>query len=319
MSVLKAANDLKTNVSKVMVRCEEATDLIFMGILVSGHILLEDVPGTGKTMLAKSIAKSIDVAFKRIQFTPDLLPSDLIGINFYNQKSGEFEFRQGPLFSNVVLADEINRATPRTQSSLLEAMEEFQISVDGITHPLQSPFFVIATQNPVENMGTFPLPEAQLDRFTLKLSLGYLNINEEITMIKKHSTHNPLDDLLPVLNALQLDALKTECNNVFIHDEVLKYMLNIVDATRNHSGIALGVSTRGALVMVKCLRTYAAIQGRDYVLPDDVKALCPYVFAHRIIPGGYSYTSANSSKDLLNEIINSIKVPSEDFTIPKGA
>lgn len=317
MLINSLSNKLKENVSKVMVGCDEAVELILMTMLVSGHVLLEDVPGTGKTMLAKSISKSISAEFKRIQFTPDLLPSDLIGVNFYNQQKGEFEFKQGPLFSQIVLADEINRAAPRTQSSLLEAMAESQISVDGVTYSLNQPFIVLATQNPVENSGTFPLPEAQLDRFTIKMSLGYPSLDNEINLIKNHGCKNPLEEIKPIINCEEILKYREEINNVVLNDTVLEYLLEIVNRTRNNEQILLGVSPRGSLVFYKCLKAYAAIKGREYVLPDDVKYLSKYVLSHRIIVNGFSYSYENIQEKLIKEIIEGINVPTEDFNMVK--
>ncbi len=317
MLINSLSNKLKENVSKVMVGCDEAVELILMTMLVSGHVLLEDVPGTGKTMLAKSISKSISAEFKRIQFTPDLLPSDLIGVNFYNQQRGEFEFKQGPLFSQIVLADEINRAAPRTQSSLLEAMAESQISVDGVTYSLNQPFIVLATQNPVENSGTFPLPEAQLDRFTIKMSLGYPSLDNEINLIKNHGCKNLLEEIKPIINCEEILKYREEINNVVLNDTVLEYLLEIVNRTRNNEQILLGVSPRGSLIFYKCLKAYAAIKGREYVLPDDVKYLSKYVLSHRIIVNGFSYSYENIQEKLIKEIIEGINVPTEDFNMVK--
>ena len=313
MRVIEVSNDLKQNVSKVMVGCDKATELVFMCLLTDGHVLLEDVPGTGKTMFAKTLAKCLNLDFKRIQFTPDLIPSDLIGVNFYNQAKGQFEFKRGPLFSQLVLADEINRAAPRTQSALLEAMEEKQISVEGTTTPLKKPFFVIATQNPVENAGTFPLPEAQLDRFMIKMSLGYQDKKDEIALLKTHSAHNPIDELSSIIDVDTIDTLKDEVNNVMVSDAIYSYVVDIARATREHSKISLGVSSRGSVQMIKCLKAYAAIQGRDYVLPDDVKYLVPYVFGHRLIMNHLSFTDENNVYGILKEIMLQVQAPTEDF------
>lgn len=313
MKVSELSEKLKKNINQVMVGCEEATDLIFMCLLTGGHVLLEDVPGTGKTMLSKTIAKSLDVDFKRIQFTPDLIPSDLIGINFYNQAKGAFEFKHGPLFSQMLLADEINRATPRTQSALLEAMEEGQISVDGITTKLMMPFFVLATQNPVENSGTYPLPEAQLDRFMIKMSLGYQSKENEIKLLKNHGSRNPLDQIERVIKPEDLMMLKKEIEEVRISDAIYSYVVDLVEATRNHRAVSLGVSTRGSLQMIKCLKAYAAIKDRDYVLPDDVKKLAPFVFSHRLILNQFTFTDEISSLSVIEEILKDVKVPTEEF------
>ena len=254
---------------------ESAIELILISFLCSGHVLLEDVPGTGKTMLLRAFAKTIGSDFKRIQFTPDLLPSDLTGINFYNQKSGEFEFRKGPLFTNMVLADEINRATPRTQSSLLEAMEESQITVDGTTYPMGEPFFVMATQNPVESYGTFPLPEAQLDRFFMKISLGYMTREQEMAVISRTSSTDILKTLTPVLTLDEIKEMKEQFRQVRVQKDVLGYMMDIVEKTRTESRFVTGVSTRGAIALYKASQAKAALAGRDYVIPEDVLAVMP--------------------------------------------
>lgn len=296
--------------SKVIVGKEDAVKLIFVSFLCSGHVLLEDVPGTGKTMLLKAFAKTVGSDFKRIQFTPDLLPSDLTGINYYNQKSGEFEFRKGPLFTNIVLADEINRATPRTQSSLLEAMEEAQITVDGTTYPMAEPFFVMATQNPVESYGTFPLPEAQLDRFFMKISLGYMTRAQEMAVISRPSSADLLRMLEPVLTVEDIKEMKAQFPLVRVHNDVLGYMMDIVEKTRTESRFVTGVSTRGAIALYKASQAKAALEGRDYVIPEDVLAVAPYVLSHRIISKGAE--SFEDAKMYLNRMIETIPVPLEN-------
>ena len=296
--------------SKVIVGKEEAIKLIFISFLCSGHVLLEDVPGTGKTMLLKAFAKTVGSGFKRIQFTPDLLPSDLTGINYYNQKSGEFEFRKGPLFTNIVLADEINRATPRTQSSLLEAMEEAQITVDGTTYPMDEPFFVMATQNPIESYGTFPLPEAQLDRFFMKISLGYMTRAQEMAVISRPSSADLLKTLIPVLSAEEIKEMKAQFTQVRVHNDVLGYMMDIIEKTRTESRFVTGVSTRGAIAFYKASQAKAALEGRDYVIPEDVLAVAPYVLSHRIISKGAE--SFEDAKMYLNRMIAGIPVPMEN-------
>jgi len=296
--------------SRVIVGKEEEIKLIFVSFLCSGHVLLEDVPGTGKTMLLRAFAKTVGSDFKRIQFTPDLLPSDLTGINFYNQKSGEFEFRKGPLFTNIVLADEINRATPRTQSSLLEAMEEAQITVDGTTYPMAEPFFVMATQNPIESYGTFPLPEAQLDRFFMKISLGYMTREQEMAVISRPSSADLLKALTPVLTAEEIKEMKAQFPQVRVHKDVLSYMMDIIEKTRTESRFVTGVSTRGAIALYKASQAKAALEGRDYVIPEDVLAVAPYVLSHRIISKGAE--SFADAKLYLNRMIETIPVPMEN-------
>ena len=296
--------------SKVIVGKEEEIKLIFVSFLCSGHVLLEDVPGTGKTMLLRAFAKTVGSDFKRIQFTPDLLPSDLTGINFYNQKSGEFEFRKGPLFTNIVLADEINRATPRTQSSLLEAMEEAQITVDGTTYPMAEPFFVMATQNPIESYGTFPLPEAQLDRFFMKISLGYMTREQEMAVISRPSSADLLKALTPVMTAEEIKEMKAQFPMVRVHKDVLSYMMDIIEKTRTESRFVTGVSTRGAIALYKASQAKAALEGRDYVIPEDVLAVAPYVLSHRIISKGAE--SFADAKLYLNRMIETIPVPMEN-------
>lgn len=298
------------NCSRIIVGKEDAIKLIFISFLCSGHVLLEDVPGTGKTMLLRAFAKTVGSGFKRIQFTPDLLPSDLTGINYYNQKSGEFEFRKGPLFTNVVLADEINRATPRTQSSLLEAMEEAQITVDGTTYPMAEPFFVMATQNPLESYGTFPLPEAQLDRFFMKISLGYMTRAQEMAVISRPSSADLLKVLEPVLTAEDIREMKVLFRQVRVHEDVLGYMMDIVEKTRTESRFVTGVSTRGAIALYKASQAKAALEGRDYVIPEDVLAVAPYVLSHRIISKGAE--SFEDAKKYMNRMIDAIPVPMEN-------
>ena len=259
MEFQSKAVQMKENVSKVIVGKGNVTDLILTALIAGGHVLLEDVPGTGKTMIAKSFAKSIDAEFARIQFTPDLLPSDITGINYYNQKQGEFVFRKGPVFSNILLADEINRATPRTQSALLECMEEHQVTVDGETRKLGFPFIVIATQNPIETAGTYQLPEAQLDRFLLQISMGYPKQNEELEIIKRFMTDSPLESLLAVCNADDVKGMVKEAEGVHVDEAIMNYIVDIADKTRNNINIAIGVSTRGVINMVKAVKAYAYI------------------------------------------------------------
>ena len=290
---------------------EEVTDLLLSAILAGGHVLLEDVPGTGKTMLAKSLAKSMELSFSRVQFTPDLLPSDITGLNYYNQKEGEFVFRRGPVFTNLLLADEINRATPRTQSSLLEAMEESQITVDGVTYPMAEPFFVMATQNPVESYGTFPLPEAQLDRFFMRLSRGYRTREQEMEVVSRPSTADILNSLEPVVSPEVIREMKELYTKVRVQKDVLGYMMDIVEKTRTESRFVTGVSTRGAIALYKASQAMAASLGRDFVIPEDVKAAAPWVLSHRIISrGGESFEDA---RKYLGQIMEDIPVPMENL------
>src|SRR6266404_5552600 len=261
------------NVEKVIVGKAESVAFSLIAVICQGHVLIEDVPGVGKTVLTKAIARSIGCTFKRIQFTPDLLPSDVTGVSIYNQKTGNFEFRAGPIMSQIVLADEINRATPKTQSALLEAMEEHQVTVDGTTYPLPDPFLVMATQNPIEYEGTFPLPEAQLDRFFIRLQLGYPKTNEEIAILDAQRVHHPLDSLGQVMSADELLAAQAGARDVHIADAVKHYVVAVVGATRSHPDVYLGASPRGTLALARAAQAYAAVQGRDYVVPDDVKAL----------------------------------------------
>ncbi|MCD8014286.1 MAG: MoxR family ATPase [Lachnospiraceae bacterium] len=305
----KKTEQVVESCSQVIVGKEDKIRLIFTAFLCSGHVLLEDVPGTGKTMLLRAFAKTVGSGFKRIQFTPDLLPSDLTGINFYNQKKADFEFRPGPLFTNMVLADEINRATPRTQSSLLEAMEEGQITVDGVTYPMGEPFFVMATQNPVESYGTFPLPEAQLDRFFMKLSLGYMTREQEMAVISREPSAVRLEGLKPVLSAEELRQMKAEFPKVKVHGDVLGYMMDIVERTRKESRFVTGVSTRGALALYKASQVTAACAGRDFVIPEDVILVAPYVLSHRILSRGAE--SFEDARNYLKEMMDGIPVPLE--------
>lgn len=301
-------NKVVENVSKVIIGKEKEIELIIVSLLAGGHVLLEDIPGMGKTMMIKAFSKSINLPFKRIQFTPDLLPSDITGINFYNQKISDFQFRPGPLFSNIILADEINRATPRTQSSLLEAMEEKQITADGETRMLNTPFMVLATQNPVESYGTFPLPEAQLDRFFMRIKLGYPTKEEE-KLIIRNNISNPLNKIEPVISKEELDYLFDNVSNVSIEEDVMDYLVNIVNETRNKESITLGISPRGSIALFKASQVYAAINGRDYILPEDIKKMAPYVLNHRIIARGIN--SVEDSIKLINEIVEGVEVPLE--------
>ena len=312
IKISQLAAEIKGNVSKIIIGKSETIDLMLTALISGGHILLEDTPGTGKTMLAKSLAKSVDSQFSRIQFTPDLLPSDITGLNIFNQKESEFTFIPGPVFTNILLADEINRATPRTQSSLLECMEERQVTVDGNTRLLDKPFLVIATQNPIETAGTFTLPEAQMDRFMMQLSMGFPTPDEEMAIMDRFISANPIESILPVCTAAEIIDMQNSITSVFVHQSIRSYITDIVQATRNNSSISSGVSPRGTLALLKACQAYAAIQGRTYVIPEDVKTLAIPVLAHRIV--SYTSLSQTSGKQkLIKDIVDSITVPTESW------
>jgi len=297
------------NISKVVVGKDDALELLLVALLADGHVLLEDVPGVGKTLIAKSLASSIKGTFKRIQFTPDLLPSDITGFNVYDQKSGQFRFQSGPVLTNILLADEINRAIPRTQSSLLESMEERQVTIDGKTYPLPRPFFALATQNPIELEGTFPLPEAQLDRFLLKISLGYPNKAEEMVMLERFQKDDPLITLEPVADLEQLISMQQLRKEIKISAPIREYITDIVAATRNNESLRFGSSPRGSLGLMRGAQGLAALRGRRYVLPDDIKQLVLPVLTHRIILNEEAKLSGEGPEHILEEIISRIPVP----------
>ena len=310
--VKEAADRMISNVSKVIVGKKEAVELVLTAILCEGHVLIEDVPGTGKTMLAKAMAKSLDCSFKRIQATPDLLPSDVTGIHYFNQKTSEFEFRPGPIMANIILVDEINRATPRTQSCLLECMQEQQVTIDLETIPLPRPFLVIATQNPVELEGTFPLPEAQLDRFLLRVNLGYPSEDEEGAILSRFEKENPLDSLTSVMDAKELLELQKRCRQVYVEGSVRNYAIAITRATRSHDSIRLGASPRASLGLHLASQALAAIRGRNYIVPDDIKHLAVPALAHRLITKTEARLRGRSSEAVVNDIVSNLPVPAEE-------
>jgi len=297
------------NVEKVIVGKAESVAFSLIAVICNGHVLIEDVPGVGKTVLTKAIARSIGCSFKRIQFTPDLLPSDVTGVSIYNQKTGNFEFRPGPIMSQIVLADEINRATPKTQSALLEAMEETQITIDGVTYRLPEPFMVMATQNPIEYEGTFPLPEAQLDRFMMNIKLGYPKLSDEMDILDTHQFHHPLDDLEQIMIAEDLVVIQKQIRSIHVDPSIREYIVAIANATRNHNNIYLGSSPRGSLALYRASQALAAIRGRGYVIPDDVKLLTKPTLAHRIIVTPAARVRAITSTTVLDEILQSVPVP----------
>lgn len=308
MDIQTLEQKLRDNIGLVIKGKDDVIRKIVICLICSGHILLEDVPGTGKTTLAKALARSLDCDFKRVQFTPDLLPSDLTGVNFYHQKLGEFQFKKGALFTNILLGDEINRATPRTQSSLLECMEERQVSVDGQTYPLKQPFLVIATQNPIEIQGTFPLPEAQLDRFFMRLSMGYPDLISEIAMLQRGEEQL----LTPVASAQDIAEAQRIVSDIKVSGPVKEYLVNLVNATRSHEKIRLGVSPRGSLALMKAAQALAAIEGRDYVIPDDIQQTALDVLPHRIICKGHNIMQQGDlAKEYLRQIITQTPVPIE--------
>ena len=309
MSPTLIAQRIVDNVAKVIVGRRDVIEQAMAALIAQGHILVEDVPGVGKTMLAKSLSTSIGCNFKRIQFTPDLLPSDVAGISVYNQATGEFQFRPGPIMSEVVLADEINRATPKTQSALLEAMEELQVTVDGVTHHLHHPFIVIATQNPIEYEGTFPLPEAQLDRFLMRISLGYPDFEEELAVIEQQEKVHPIESLEAVSTPDEVVGLQEAAKEVYVDRVVREYIVSLTEATREHRDVSLGASPRASLGLFRAARALALVLDRDYVIPDDIKALASSVTAHRIILSPAARMRGVRSTDVVADLLNTVAVP----------
>ncbi len=307
--VQQVAERITHNVNQVIIGKRNEIRLTVLGLLTQGHILIEDIPGVGKTMLAKALARSIGCTFSRIQFTPDMLPSDVTGITLFNQQTREFEFRPGPIMAQIVLADEINRTTPKTQAALLEAMEEKQITVDGKTHPLDSPFLILATQNPIEYEGTFPLPEAQLDRFMLRIHLGYPSPSEEMTVLSSQQFEHPINNLFQVVSVQELLSAQQAVKQIYVADEVKRYIIDIVSASRQHPDVYLGSSPRGSLALFRCAQTRAAMSGREFVIPDDVKALAEVTLAHRVIVGPSARIKDISSRSIIQDVLASTPVP----------
>ena len=310
--VEQKGRELLANMEKVIVGKERVLTLILASLLAGGHVILEDVPGTGKTKLAKSLAASLTGTFKRIQFTPDLLPSDVTGMNVYNRQTGQFELRKGPVFANILLADEINRATPRTQAGLLESMEEGQVTIDGESLPLPKPYFVIATQNPIETAGTFPLPEAQLDRFMMKLSVGLPTKEEEAAILSRFEKEDPFDSLTAVMELSEVQKLQEKVKEVFVHKEIENYMVEITAATRKKDKVLMGASPRAALALLRASKAFAALKGREYVIPDDVKVLAVPVLSHRL-KLSYGVGQSEEGESVIQEILQSVPAPTENF------
>ncbi|BAJ63862.1 hypothetical protein ANT_18360 [Anaerolinea thermophila UNI-1] len=307
--VQQLSEKILQNLERVIIGKRQVLELTLIGLLSQGHILIEDVPGVGKTMLARSLAKSLGCSFNRLQFTPDMLPSDITGVSIFNQVSRNFEYRPGPIMAQIVLADEINRATPKTQSALLEAMEERQVTVDGVTHPLPTPFLVMATQNPIEYEGTFPLPEAQLDRFLLRIRLGYPSLEDEIKILGEQQYQHPIQTLEPVLSQEELLQMQETVKSVFVSPAVKRYIVELSRATRENDDVYLGASPRGSLGLARASQVRAAMQGRDYVLPDDVKALAESILAHRIVINPAARLKNLTSSQIVNEIVSALPVP----------
>ncbi|PJF31108.1 MAG: AAA family ATPase [Phototrophicales bacterium] len=307
--VQSVAERIAQSVGQVILGKRNEIRLTVLGLLAQGHILIEDIPGVGKTMLARALAKSIGCTFSRIQFTPDMLPSDVTGVSIFNQKDREFEFRPGPIMAQIVLADEINRATPKTQSALLEAMEEKQVTVDGVTYPMGQPFIILATQNPIEYEGTFPLPEAQLDRFLLKIQLGYPSPAEELTVLSAQQYNHPINNMSQLVSLQELVAAQNAVKEVYVAEEVMRYIVTIVTATRTHEHVYLGSSPRGSIALFRASQVRAAMAGREYVIPDDVKALAEVTLAHRIITKPEARFSQATSNTVVRDVLNRVPVP----------
>lgn len=297
------------NIEKVMIGKRNVAELSLAALLADGHVLLEDVPGVGKTMMVRALAKSVNASFRRIQFTPDLLPSDVTGVSIYNPKEMEFQFRPGPLMGNIILADEINRTSPKTQSALLEGMEEASVTIDGVTHKLEKPFFVMATQNPIEYEGTYPLPEAQLDRFLLKMKMGYPDMIEEMEVLNKAQKIPPIEELKPVINLEELRVLQREITEVFVDDTIKRYIVDLVQRTRGHGSVYLGASPRGSIALMKAAQSYAYMYGRNFVLPDDIQYLAPFVLSHRMILKSEAKFEETTAEDVIKELLSRVPVP----------
>lgn len=306
-----ALNAIKQNIGKVLVGQETVTDLLLTALLSGGHVLVEDVPGMGKTVMARALSRSLSAQFGRVQFTPDLLPSDITGLNFFDQQQGQFVFSPGPVFCNILLADEINRATPRTQSSLLECMAEGTVTVDGVTRQLPPPFFVIATQNPVETLGTYPLPEAQLDRFLMRISMAPPSQDQEVAILERFQSAEPLTELSPVCTQEDILSLQKQARDIYVHKTMLNYIAALAQASRGMKGVELGVSPRGTLALLRACQAYALVQGREFVTPEDVKAVAEPVIAHRLSVSGVTGTAGQ--KKAAQDLLNSVTVPTEDW------